>query len=131
MSDEGRTTEEEIYEEDHGPEELQKFLTQLREKYGTVPTGKLTKKENKKLQEQLEEEFEEAPEELPEQGNLVDKFVDVEDKDGKRLGTGRCLREDFGPPWQNRVKMISPPYWDGKIVENVRIRLSPTQQIKD
>lgn len=135
MPDKEQVTEaEDIFEEGRGPKELQEFLKGLHKKYGHL--GEKARKENKSnspepKEVQEVEEVEESQEILPEQGNLVGKFVDVEDRNGKRLGTGKCLREDFGPPWSNEVKMICPPFWGGKVIKDVRIKLSLTQQLKD
>lgn len=113
-----------------GPEELQEFIMGLRDKFGPDPLG--TQAYAAEKAKKAEEEKKAAEEErLPEQGNYVGKFVDVEDEKGNRLGTGKCLREDFGPPWQNEVKMLIPPSWEGKVLKNKRLKLSPTQQIHD
>lgn len=88
----------------------------------------ITDNEDKK-DEAIELEPEKEVEVLPAQGSFLGKFVDVYDfKSGKRIGTGKVIREDDDQPYITDVEMYSPPYQVGKTVRNQRIVLCVSQQ---
>ncbi len=81
--------------------------------------------------DEAQQETKKPSDAIPEQGSLLGKIVDVNTKDGQRLGCGKILRDDMDAPYILRVKMLCPPFVKGKILENpedqVRVSLCPSQ----